>query len=86
MISGRLRCEVTARMPRRLRYALNAAVLSPREHDVPSEAARGASNAQIARALGLTETSVKAHISRILAKLGLDNRVQIALLVRDAEA
>ncbi|WP_335992268.1 response regulator transcription factor [Glycomyces sp. MUSA5-2] len=69
-----------------MRYALNAAVLSPREHDVPSEAARGASNAQIARALGLTETSVKAHISRILAKLGLDNRVQIALLVRDAEA
>jgi len=60
--------------------------LTPRERDVAAEAARGASNAQIARALGLTETSVKAHISRILAKLGLDNRVQIALLVRDAEA
>jgi DNA-binding NarL/FixJ family response regulator len=58
--------------------------LTARERTVAAEVARGRSNAQIARALGITETSVKAHVSRILTKLGLENRVQIALLVRDA--
>jgi DNA-binding NarL/FixJ family response regulator len=59
--------------------------LTARERDVAAELAQGRSNAQIARALAITETSVKAHVSRILTKLGLENRVQIALLVRDAE-
>ncbi|GAA2136806.1 response regulator [Glycomyces algeriensis] len=58
--------------------------LTARERTVAAEVARGRSNAQIARALGITETSVKAHVSRILTKLGLENRVQVALLVRDA--
>jgi DNA-binding NarL/FixJ family response regulator len=62
------------------------AKLTARERAVSAEVARGNSNAQIARALGITETSVKAHVSRILTKLGLQNRVQIALLTRDAEA
>jgi DNA-binding NarL/FixJ family response regulator len=59
--------------------------LTARERNVAAELAQGRSNAQIARALAITETSVKAHVSRILTKLGLENRVQIALLVRDAE-
>ncbi|WP_425584231.1 response regulator transcription factor [Streptosporangium album] len=44
----------------------------------------GLANAEIARELVMSETTVQAHVSRSLAKLGLTNRVQIALLVRDA--
>lgn len=61
-------------------------VLTDREHDVVQAVARGLSNAEIARELAATETTVKAHVSRSLGKLGLTNRVQIALLVRDARA
>ncbi len=45
---------------------------------------RGRSNAEIAATPYLSVPTVKAHVSRVLAKLGLDNRVQIALLVHDA--
>jgi DNA-binding NarL/FixJ family response regulator len=60
------------------------ASLTPREADVARAVARGLSNAEIARNLAMSETTVKAHVSRSLTKLGLTNRVQIALLVRDA--
>ena len=46
--------------------------------------ARGLSNAEIATALFMSVATVKAHISIILSKLGLDNRTQIALLAHDA--
>jgi DNA-binding NarL/FixJ family response regulator len=59
--------------------------LTARERDVVNGVSRGLANAEIARELAMTETTVKAHVSRSLAKLGLANRVQIALLVRDAE-
>ena len=58
--------------------------LTERERQVARVVARGLSNTEIARELDMTETTVKAHVSRSLAKLGLANRVQIALLVRDA--
>ncbi|WP_275041557.1 response regulator transcription factor [Nocardiopsis chromatogenes] len=58
--------------------------LTTRERDVVAGVARGLANAEIARELAMTETTVKAHVCRSLAKLGLANRVQIALLVRDA--
>ncbi|MFF0740347.1 response regulator [Streptomyces sp. NPDC004111] len=58
--------------------------LTGRESTVAAAVARGLSNAEIARELGMTETTVKAYVSRALTKLGLSNRVQIALLVRDA--
>lgn len=61
------------------------AALTERERQVVRAVGRGLANAEIARELGMTETTVKAHISRSLTKLGLTNRVQIALLVRDAE-
>lgn len=60
------------------------ATLTEREKCVAEAVARGLSNVEIARALGMTQTTVKAHVSRSLTKLGLTNRVQIALLVRDA--
>ncbi|HEX5117747.1 MAG TPA: response regulator transcription factor [Pseudonocardiaceae bacterium] len=66
----------------RARTAL--AALNPREHDVAVAVGRGRSNAEIAGELFLAVATVKAHITRILAKLGLDNRTQIALLVHDA--
>ncbi|MFF8392606.1 response regulator transcription factor [Streptomyces sp. NPDC016172] len=59
-------------------------VLTEREDDVVRAVARGLSNAEIGRELAMSEGTVKAHVSRALAKLGLSNRVQVALLVRDA--
>jgi DNA-binding NarL/FixJ family response regulator len=60
------------------------ATLSPRERDVALAVGRGHANAEIAAALHLSVPTVKAHVSRLLDKLDVDNRVQIALLVQDA--
>jgi DNA-binding NarL/FixJ family response regulator len=60
-------------------------VLTERERDVATAVGRGFSNAQIARELYLSVPTVKAHISRLLVKLDLENRVQIALLVQQAK-
>jgi DNA-binding NarL/FixJ family response regulator len=67
----------------RARAALGA--LSPREHEVAIEVARGRSNAEIATALGMTVATVKAHLTHVFTKLALDNRTQVALLVHDAD-
>ncbi|MFJ9884733.1 response regulator [Streptomyces sp. NPDC091287] len=58
--------------------------LTPREHDVLTLLALGDTNADIATALGMRESTVKAHVSRILNALDVTNRVQAALLARDA--
>ncbi len=60
------------------------ATLTPREHDVALAVGHGHANAEIAAALHLSVPTVKAHVSRLLDKLDVDNRVQIALLVQDA--
>ncbi|MFF2525316.1 response regulator [Streptomyces liangshanensis] len=59
--------------------------LAEREREVAYAVGRGRSNAEIAADLYLSVPTVKAHVSRVLAKLGLNNRVQIALLVHDAD-
>ncbi len=60
------------------------AVLNDREREVAVTVGQGRSNAEIAAALYMSVATVKTHVSRILAKLGLNNRVQIALLTYDA--
>jgi DNA-binding NarL/FixJ family response regulator len=58
--------------------------LSAREHEVALAVGQGRANAEIAAELHMSVATVKAHVSRLLAKLEVDNRVQIALLVQNA--
>jgi DNA-binding NarL/FixJ family response regulator len=60
------------------------ATLSPRERDVALAVGQGHGNAEIAATLHLSIPTVKGHVSRLLEKLEVDNRVQIALLVQSA--
>ncbi len=59
--------------------------LSERERDVALAIGAGLSNAEIAAQLYMSVATVKAHVSRMFTKLGLNNRVQIALLAHDAD-
>ncbi|MFE1382360.1 response regulator [Streptomyces sp. NPDC058740] len=70
--------------PRRATATERLALLADREREVAVAVGQGRSNAEIATALYMSVPTVKTHVSRILAKLGLNNRVQIALLVHDA--
>ncbi|MFJ8433338.1 response regulator [Kitasatospora sp. NPDC094019] len=70
--------------PRAVAARDRLAGLTPREGEVLRELAVGRSNAEIAAVLGMRESTVKAHVSRILTGLGVGNRVQAALLARDA--
>ncbi|MEV6298688.1 response regulator transcription factor [Actinoplanes sp. NPDC051861] len=54
--------------------------LTPREHEVLVQLAGGATNAEIASALHLGETTVKTHVSRVLQKLGARDRTQAVVL------
>ncbi|MEU5399909.1 response regulator transcription factor [Streptomyces sp. NPDC005963] len=70
--------------PRRRAAIARIDTLAEREREVVVAVGRGQSNAEIAGALFLSVPTVKTHVSRVLAKLGLNNRVQIALLAHDA--
>ena len=69
---------------RRERARERLASLSAREHEVALTVGRGLTNADIAAELYMSVATVKAHVSRLLSKLDVENRVQIALLVQDA--
>jgi DNA-binding NarL/FixJ family response regulator len=61
------------------------ATLSGREREVALAVGRGLGNAEIAAELYMSVATVKAHVSRLLTKLDVENRVQIALLVQEAQ-
>lgn len=58
-------------------------LLTTREKQVALEAAEGSSNKEIARSLDITERTVKAHISAILEKLKIKDRLQLALVLNE---
>lgn len=64
--------------------AQRLAALTDREQEVATAVSAGASNAEIAASLYMSEATVKAHVSRLLDKLSVSNRVHIAILVHDA--
>jgi DNA-binding NarL/FixJ family response regulator len=69
---------------RRRAAAQRLATLTEREREVALAVGTGASNAEVAASLFMSEATVKAHVSRLLSKLDVSNRVQIAILVHDA--
>ena len=58
--------------------------LSPRETEIAELVAEGLSNAEIGRRVHMSEPTIKTYMSRVLTKLGCANRVEVAMLVRDA--
>jgi DNA-binding NarL/FixJ family response regulator len=71
---------------RRRTAAQRLTSLTDRELEVAVAVGTGASNAEIAASLFMSEATVKAHVSRLLTKLDVTNRVQIAILVHDARS
>lgn len=65
------------------RVAEKLALLTQREQEVALEAAKGMSNKEIARALNITERTVKAHLSSTFVRLDIKDRLQLALILND---
>jgi DNA-binding NarL/FixJ family response regulator len=84
-VTRRLIATVTADQRRTRAARERLAALTEREREVARRIGEGRSNAEIAGALHLSVPTVKAHVSAILAKLGAANRVQVALVVHDAD-
>jgi len=59
------------------------ALLTQRELEVAQIVVSGASNKEIASQLGITERTVKSHVGAIFEKLGVRDRLQLALLIRN---
>ncbi|SDG34145.1 DNA-binding response regulator, NarL/FixJ family, contains REC and HTH domains [Lentzea fradiae] len=74
----------TSGQPKRQEAQRAVAGLTEREVEVLALLGQGMSNADVGAKLHMSEATVKTYVSRLLAKLGLTNRVQAALLARDA--
>jgi DNA-binding NarL/FixJ family response regulator len=84
-VTRRLIAEFAARgSPQALAARRQLEALTGREREVLVAVAQGLSNAEIGARLFMSEATVKAHVSRVLAKLGMANRVQAAILAHDA--
>jgi DNA-binding NarL/FixJ family response regulator len=69
---------------RRRNATQRLAMLTDRERQVAVAVGSGASNAEVATSLFMSEATVKSHVSRLLIKLDVANRVHIAIVVHDA--
>ena len=70
-------------LPEGAPIAERIAALTPQQHNILSLMAAGKPNKIIAYELGIAETTVKAHITLILRKLGVFSRTQAVLAARD---
>ena len=75
---------VTPAAGRRDEATTRLAALSQRETEIAELVADGLSNAEIGRRVHMSEPTIKTYMTRVLTKLGCTNRVEVALLVRDA--
>lgn len=73
--------ELVGNQSKRVTEAL--ALLTQREKEVALEASKGLSNKEIAKALDITERTVKAHLSSSFERLGIKDRLQLALMLND---
>jgi len=74
-----------AAAPQRRAARQQLGMLSPREREVAELVAQGLTNAEIAQRLTIAADSVKKNVTRILGKLNLRDRVQLVILLRDAQ-
>ena len=79
-VTRRVIAEFATPRPRNPEPGVRLDDLTPREHEVLVLLAGGATNAEIAAALHLGETTVKTHVSRVLMKLGARDRTQAVVL------
>lgn len=77
------RLEPEAAVARPTAAAAWLATLSPREREILQGIARGASNKEIGRELGIAETTVKIHVQHVLRKLEVSSRVQAAVMATE---
>jgi DNA-binding NarL/FixJ family response regulator len=84
-VVGRLLDELSAQSPLAVRATVAASThlvaLSAREREIALLVGSGASNKEVASAAGVTERTVKAHLTAIFRKLGVPDRIRLALLV-----
>ena len=88
-VTAQLIAAVTQPLPvesDRSRTARSAmSTLTDREREVAAAVGRGLSNAEISGELFMSVPTVKTHVGRLFTKLDVDNRVQLAILVHDAD-